>query len=232
MDNNENRERHRFERVVDFVTGRGNDFAPTSLGKQLANTLATIITELEGHATAEGSAFGSERLGTSTRREARDALRADLEAIARTARAMASDLPGLADKFRMPGPDNDQRLLDAGRAAAADAVPYSAQFTAHELTADFFTALNAHIADLKAAIGDQARGSEHHVRAREAIDDAIDRGVEIVRKLDAIVKNKYANNAAVLAEWTAASHKERAPRSNTPPAQTSPGEDGGATPSK
>jgi hypothetical protein len=27
-----------------------------------------------------------------------------------------------------------------------------------------------------------------------------------VRKLDAIVRNKYANNAAVLAEWTSASH--------------------------
>jgi hypothetical protein len=52
----------------------------------------------------------------------------------------------------------------------------------------------------------------HHVAAGAAIDDAIDRGIEVVRKLDAIMKNKYANNASVLAEWTSASHTERAPR--------------------
>jgi hypothetical protein len=41
---------------------------------------------------------------------------------------------------------------------------------------------------------------------------SIDRGINVVRKLDAIVKNKYANNPAVLGEWASASHNERAPR--------------------
>jgi len=39
---------------------------------------------------------------------------------------------------------------------------------------------------------------------------------EVKRKLDAIVRNKYANNAAVLAEWTSASHTERAARRAKP----------------
>jgi len=47
---------------------------------------------------------------------------------------------------------------------------------------------------------------------RAAIDETIVRGVEIVRKLDAVVKDKYANNAAILAEWTSVSHTERNPR--------------------
>jgi hypothetical protein len=45
-----------------------------------------------------------------------------------------------------------------------------------------------------------------------ALDDAFSRGIDVVRNLDAIVRNKYANKPAVLAEWTSASHTERAPR--------------------
>jgi hypothetical protein len=139
-------------------------------------------------------------------------LRADLEAIARTARAMASDVPGLDDKFRLPRNTNDQHLLAAARAFAVDAVPLKAQFIAHELPADFLEDLNADIAALEAAIANQASGRGSHVSARAAIDDAIERADEVVRKLDAIVKNKYADNPMVLAQWLSASHTERAPR--------------------
>jgi hypothetical protein len=52
--------------------------------------------------------------------------------------------------------------------------------------------------------------------SRAAIDDAIARGMVLLRKLDAIMQNKYANNAAVLAEWMSASHVERAPKRSAP----------------
>ena len=153
-------------------------------------------------------------------------LRDDLEAISRTARAMASDVPVLDDKFRVPRNNNDQLLLNAARAFATDATPLSAQFIAHELPADFLDDLNADIAALETAISNQAGGVGDHVAARAAIDDSIDRGIEVVRKLDAIVRNKYANHADVLAEWISASHTERAARRRTttpqPPSPTPP----------
>jgi len=34
----------------------------------------------------------------------------------------------------------------------------------------------------------------------------------IARKMDAVVRNFYANNAAVLSEWTTARHVERGPK--------------------
>jgi len=68
----------------------------------------------------------------------------------------------------------------------------------------------------------RALGQRLHWRA-EDIDELIERGNDIVRKLDAIVRNKYANNVGVLAEWTSASHTERAPRKKTEPTpSTSP----------
>ena len=212
MNDNENRRRQTFARVHEFFASHTNDFALNSLGRTLSTNLTTIITELDGHASAEASGIGSERQGTSTRAQARRALREDLEAISRTARAMAGEVSGIDDKFRMPAAGNDQRLLTAARAFATDAAPLSAQFIAHELPADFLADLNADIVALETAIDNQSSGTGDHVAASAAIDDAIDRGVDTVRKLDAIVKNKYTNNSAVLAEWISASHTERAPR--------------------
>jgi hypothetical protein len=84
--------------------------------------------------------------------------------------------------------------------------------------------LNADIAALETAISNQASGVGAHVSAGAGLDDAMDRADEVMRKLHAIMRNRYVNNPAVLAEWLSASHTERAPRrkksasSPTPPA--------------
>jgi hypothetical protein len=48
--------------------------------------------------------------------------------------------------------------------------------------------------------------------------------MNIVRELDAIMRNTFADDAATLAVWTSASHVERAPRSSSskPPAPPAP----------
>src|SRR5437016_14133863 len=66
-----------------------------------------------------------------------------------------------------------------------------------------------------------------HVSARQELDDALARGVELVRKLTGLMKVKYANNAGKLAEWTAATHIERAPKRAKP---KPPGSAGAPTP--
>lgn len=219
MNDTENRKHNTYVRVQGFAEEHGDDFAASSLGKQLFATLATIIDEIDGYAASEVSGVGEAREGTSTRRQAREELRDDLEAIARTARAMAADITGIEEQFRVPRNQNDQHLLAAARAFAINAAPLKAQFIAHELPADFLEDLNADIAALEVAISNQATGRGSHVSARAGIDDAIERADEVLRKLDAIVKNKYANDAMVLAGWLSASHTERAPRrrKNAPP---------------
>ena len=80
----------------------------------------------------------------------------------------------------------------------------------------------------------QSTGTGQRIAAAAAIDDAMDKGAVAVRKLDAIVKNKYANNPAVLAKWTSASHTEREPRrgegSAAPPPPPPPSGASGPTP--
>ena len=110
-------------------------------------------------------------------------MRADLKAINLTARAMAADVPGLDDKFRLPPVGNDQLLLNAARAFLADATPLAAQFIAHEMPADFLDDLRDDIAALEAAIGNQASGVGEGVSARVAIETRVDDGVAVMNKL-------------------------------------------------
>ena len=218
MNDSERRKLEAFVRSRDFGAAHATDFADGSLGKQIFTDLGTIISEIDGLAASETSGRGAARQGTTTRAQARDALIEDLEALSRTARAMSDEVPGIENKFRIPRDNNDQNLLNAARAAAADALPLKAKFIAHEMPADFLEDLNADIAAMEAAMSAQASGVGNHVAASAAIDDAFARGMNRLRKLDAIMRNKYANNPAVLAEWTTASHVERAPKRTKPDA--------------
>ncbi len=58
---------------------------------------------------------------------------------------------------------------------------------------------------------------EEQVTATAAIDAVLERAVNIVRELDAIMRNQFANDPATLAAWLSASHTERAPRRAAPP---------------
>ncbi len=210
MNDSENRKRETIVRVRDFGTGHAGDFAATSLANQIFNQFATALTKLDELAASQAS--GAPREGTSTRDDAREELRRRMEAISRTARAIAIDTPGLGEKFRVPRGENDQTLLAAARAFAADAVPFAAQFVAHELPATFIDDLKASIANLEAAIGDQSGAVGGRVGARAGIAAILEEATIALRKLDPIIRNKYANDPATLAEWTSASHIERAPK--------------------
>lgn len=237
MNDSENRKHQAFARAHGFALAHASDFGPTSLATQLFATLAGIVSDMDAHAARQTSSRGSAFEGTTTRGQAREELRADLKAINLTARAMATDVPGLDDKFRMPPIGNDNLLLNAARAFLADATPLAAQFIAHEMPADFLDDLRDDIAALEAAIRNQSRGTGESVAARVAIETKVDEGVAVLNKLEAIMRNKYANNPAVLAEWASASHIERAPRRKKEPEKpegesTTPlASGGGSTPS-
>lgn len=218
MKDTERRRYEMFVRVRDFGAAHTASFPAVTLGKELFDVLDGIVTELEAQTTAQASGAGAARQGTTVRAAARAKLREDLEAISRTARSMSRDIPGLENKFRLPpGNSNDQALISAARAFAADAVPLSAEFIRHELPANFLADLNSDINAFEVAVNEQNRGTETRVSATAAIDAAIDRGVDIVRRLDAVVRNKFRDDQAMLAAWESASRTERAPRRQVTP---------------
>ena len=216
MSDNDNRIHQMFVRVREFFVRHSANFSLTSIAHQLFTELAGLIEDLDAHATTEAASASHAERRTELRGNARRALREDLEALYRAARAM-----GLETDFPLPD-RNDQHLLHAGRAAAGKAFPLSAQFIAHEMPADFLADLTAGADALETAITAQDTAVAGRVTAGAAIDDTIERCLEIVRKLRDIVRNKYANDPVVLAEWTRASHVERAPRRAAAPGTTPP----------
>lgn len=229
MNDQEIRTLEMFKRLGTFNAAHADRFAPKSLAIELFNTVNAAASDLESHAAAEASAGGSKRQNTAGRATAREALREKLEAIRRTARSLAFTTPGLDDKFRIPRGGSDQALLNAARAVALDALPLKAEFVRHELAEGFVEDLNAAIAALENAIGGQSASKGAGKSAGAFIDETIGRGLEAVRRLDPIIRNKFGNEPATLAEWEGARHIRRGPRSqredgggnnnNPPPAQ-------------
>lgn len=213
MDDKERSCNEMFQRVEDFGAVRTADFPASSLGQELFALVRAAIADFDRHSSAQSSGARDARRSTSNKDAARTALREALEQISRTARAMAFEVDGLDEKFRLPRYLNDQKLRETGRAFALDAVPFKAMFIRYEMPADFLEDLAADIADFEAASQNQNFGIENQITATVAVDTAREQGMNAVRRLDAIVRNKYRNEPATLAAWERARHIERTTRS-------------------
>jgi hypothetical protein len=119
---------------------------------------------------------------------------------------------------------NDQRLLETARAFLADAAPLKAEFLRHDVPERVLQDLEANIAAFAAAADGQNAGTESSVTAVAAIDAAIERGMNAVRRLDPIVRNRLGQDAAGLAAWESARHIERPSRSADPEEPETPQE--------
>jgi hypothetical protein len=109
----------------------------------------------------------------------REALRGELEALARTARAMEAGTPGLEDKFVLPDKPGDQELLTAGRLFARDAEPFKAQFIAHAMPQTFLADLARLVEEFDAAIrgADAEREAIDRLRVRRMVRSEVERGL-------------------------------------------------------
>lgn len=220
MDRDETFTLQMFIRVHGFGLAHAADFPADSLGGELFATISAVIAELRGHAASQSATLSASREGTKLKGVALEALQEDLEAIARTARAIALNSPGFDDKFRLPRNVGEQKWLATARAIAEAAAPFKQEFIRRGLPANFLEELNADIADVEEAIEQKDQHEGAGVAATASVDDAVARGLKIVRELHAIVRNTFRQDPATLAEWVRARHIERAPRRQEPQTPT------------
>lgn len=228
MKDTETRRFEMFLRVRVYGAEHAAQFAANSFAGERLAALAEIIAGLETHASEQSSGLRGARQGGATKAAALDEVLRDMEAISRTARAMALTTPGLDDKFRVPRNTGHQAIIAAARSFLKDAAPLKDEFIRRGLPDDFLTDLEDDIKEFEQANTGKMQSKETHVTATAAIDDLIERGMIAVRELDAVVRNVFANDPAKLAAWLSASHVERSPRSAKgattpqPPAPTAP----------
>jgi hypothetical protein len=207
-----NRTYEMFVRVQSFVAERAGAFPAGSLGAEMIAELNKVVGELNEAATTQTSGLSSVQRATAERMAAREALRESMQAIARTARVMAIDLTGLENKFRLPRSGSDPALIRAARAFIGEALPLKAEFLRYGMPESFIEEFKEDIADLERAMGQQNTGRGAHVSATASVESAAERGMNAVRKLDAIVRNTFRDDTATLAAWESARHVESAPR--------------------
>ncbi len=96
-----------------------------------------------------------------------------------------------------------------------DATPLKNQFIEYGLPADFLEDLQSDIAAFEQAASGKSTATGEKVSATASIGNAVQNGLEGLRRLQAIVPNKYRDNPAKLAAWTSAGHIERAAKKKT-----------------
>ena len=191
-------------RVREFGKTHSEIFPPGTVGGQAFAEVTTAIESLNAHAAEYASGRGSARETVTTKAIARGALREDIDAIVRTARAMSLGTPGLEDKFRPPRGSGDLALINTARAFVRDAAPMSNEFLAYSMPEDFLEDLNRDIRAFEDAMRGRDAGTGVHVAARAALDKTMEAALNALKRLDAAVPNRLKGDAAALAVWTRA----------------------------
>ena len=208
MNDRETRRYQMFGRVQTFGKDNTTDFAPTGEASKRFTNVGQVIKDLD-------AAKAGQQPGAATAKDVLlDALRLDLQNVARTARAIEQDEPGFAAKYRLPDSPSHTALLTAADSVIVELkkAGVAARFIAHELPADFVQ----HLTDDRKAIDDAQDAEESDdtegVESTAAVGRLIRDGMKEVHYLDAIMHNKYARTPEKLRAWQSSSHIERAPQ--------------------
>jgi hypothetical protein len=211
----DDKQRRRFERIVrsaDFATSLAEPFPPDGRGGKALAELRASIAELESTDAAVLTNVRSTRQGTTSKREARQALRDQINAISETAKTIALDHPELKEKFRRPrGNANDQTLVSVARSFALEAPPVKNLFIEYNMPADFIARLNASVDAFEQSVNQQNTGAGASRSSRVSVETTLDRAEQELARLDTAVRNKHRGDAATLAAWESASRLERSP---------------------
>lgn len=219
----ERRKLDKFERQDAFMADNAADFPKDSPGEKAWKKLTDIIDEIHALAAQQVSGLTTAAQSVGNKDDLIDELYQTIRSINRAANAFEDEVPGSDLKFRIPRNRSEENLLATGRAFHADAAPLVAQFVEYGLEADFRDDLDALITQIETHGTQADSGGEQRAAATGGLLDAARRGMEVSRKLDAIVRIKYQTSPQKLAAWTVASHLDRAPRrKETPVAPTPP----------
>lgn len=220
------KQRRRFERLTrsrDFVATHSADFPADSIGGKALASISDRIEEIENLDAARSTSARTVQHGTSSRSDAREALRRQLGAISDTAATIALDFPELKDKFRRPRTNiNDQNLLTTARSFHAEASPLKARFVQYNMAENFLDALNAVIATFEQSINQQNVGKDGRRANSVAIDAALSAAEQDLERLDTVVRNKFVADAAALAAWKSARRLQSGPQKQQTPAPPEP----------
>ena len=210
-------------RVRSFGAAHRDLFPASTLGGRMFAALDSALHELSADVVTEAVRQSGARGGVALKDDARTALREALDAIARTARALALDRPNLEGRFRLRGGRSDHDLATVTRMFLADAAPLSRAFVSHGLPTRFLVDLRARLAEFERAAVDHVAAREAQIVAGARIGKAMRSALGALQRLDAIVPNRLCGDAVLQAAWVSSRRVRRSRAAVEPPAPQTPG---------
>ncbi len=209
------------ERLILEMVLRVNNFGVENSAMIAANTIAaakfavieTFADQLIAMGELRTTAAQTKCSKTVQRKMYRGEVKTDLSLMAKTATAIKKVNPDFDNVFKVPHDNlNDATLLETARAfhTAASLPAVKKLFTGFALENDFLEDLAADTAGFEAAISEQDTANRARVGANADIDGMLPEVLQAVSVLKVVVPNMFRNDRAKLAEWTSASHVEKA----------------------
>ena len=213
MNDKQRRSYERGQRAYVYMNAATTDFPLGSRGGALRDSLQELLAQAAALDVARGASAGKRRQGTEGRVTARTTLRQMVKIAWDTYKTLTLDRPDIKGLFEPPSKiKNDQALVAAARAYADASVPHASLFAEYGLATAFFNDLRTQADRLEAQTALRDAGVGEGVNANAALDETLRRIDEEVERLDTVVRNRYRDDPAKLAEWESASRLEHAPR--------------------
>jgi len=208
-----------FARMKSFSTTYSGVFAPGSRAVAQFAVISGVATAMEGLGVTKLSGTQEFRGGTDAKAVAAGYLREEMRAIRDTAQAIseAEGLPEFDDQFRMPRSSSYEVLLMTARAFLRDATASEALFLEFQLKPTFLADLDADITALETADDEQDAGLSQQVGGTAELSAQVTLGLAARKQLLPMVKNKFAGQPGLLAEWATATRIVRPDRPPEPP---------------
>jgi hypothetical protein len=208
-------------RVKEFGAAHPELFPRGTIAAQTLASLRAAADQLSAYGTSEARGLRAAH-GSATRKAlARESLRSQVDAIARTAAVLPDAGSRLEGKFHTRGVHSDHNLVTVARAFANDLAPLAAEFVAHGMPKAVLAELQGAVQAFEHATQERASAREAHVTARAGITVTMNVALAAVARLDAVVTNTLRDNPTLLAAWVSARRVERV-RAAEPPAAPAP----------
>lgn len=207
-----------FEKVKQYSLDNVADFA-SGMPKTQCDKIKAELVLLDGFTADQAEGIGDAGAAYVGKDTARENLSEIMFQIARTARMMEYQYPGISEKFHIPRNRTDQDMLATAKAWDKQLSENSNEdhFKAYGMEDDFRTLLSDAADAFENSFGATTTGVDQRVAATALIGESIRRGMIALRILDAVMRNIYATQPGKLAAWLSASHVERPPKKKPTP---------------
>jgi hypothetical protein len=196
-------------RVSDFFAPRENDFAQIAVAVAKIALLRQQNTDFAQQLEAQIAGGGTSKQQTGFSDTHFDDLKDEMRNVVNFATAMARDIEGLENKFRMPRSSGKRNMIAAARVFVTDAQSFKADFKNYGMPDNFIENLTTKANALEQSISDSNTARETRVGATSGLGSGSKVTVSLIRQLDPIVRMVYRNDPTNLAAWVFASHIQR-----------------------